>query len=81
MPEAGRIISHPIGLAGNEGGVRIAPVVTLVDAVQPEEVGRRARGGGRVLVVPSGSGDIVAQGGQGSPTEVHLLGYDVMVDQ
>ena len=34
-----------------------------------------------MLVVPRGSGDVVAQGGQGSPPEVHLLGYHIMVDQ
>ena len=44
MPEAGGIITHAVGFTGNVAGEGVVAVVTLMDAIQSEEVGGRAGG-------------------------------------
>jgi hypothetical protein len=81
MPEAGTVVSHDIGGAGNIVRLGQIAVVALVDAVEPEEVGCGAGGGGGVFVVPGYHGDVVAKDTDGVAAAVHLLGENILVCQ
>ena len=81
MPKTGGIISHAVGLARDVASKGVVTKVTLMDAVKSQEVGGRTGGGSGAGVVPNSCGDVIAEGGNGAATEVHMLGQDVMVHE
>ena len=79
MPQAGAVISHDISWPRNVTRLGDIAVVTLVNAVESEQICCRPCGGGGVFVMPDHHGDVVTQGHNGSTTQVDCLGNDVLL--
>ena len=79
MPQSGTVVSHLVGGARNVTGFGDVSVVSLVDAVETEQVSGWACGGGGMLVMPYHRWDVVAKGQQRPASTIHHLGYDVLL--
>jgi len=79
VPEAGAVVGHGIDQAGDVVGFGEVAEVTLVEAVEAEEVGGRSCGGGRAFVVPADHRDVVAKWDDGTALAVDVLDEDVLL--
>ena len=79
MPQARGVISHVVGLAGDVTSGGVVTVVTLVYAVQAQQMGRSFGSCCGFLVAPDGGVDVVSQWRHRPASKVDILGQHVVM--
>ena len=79
--EAGSIITHLVGDASNKVMARDVAMVTLMEGLGTEEVGRGAGGSGRTFVLPEEGGSIISFGQDHMFPNIKALCHSLMMQE
>ena len=79
--EAGSIITHLIGDASNKVMTRDVAMVTLMEGLGTEEVGRGAGGSGRTFALPKEGGSIISFGQDCTLPDIEALCRGLMMQE
>jgi hypothetical protein len=77
--QAGRVVGHGVGRAGDVEISRVVPMVLLVHCLEAEEVGRGAGGGRGPATLPANSCNVVGARRNGTLADIIVVGRDVLL--